>query len=40
MIIEIPDKNDFYQAELSMLSLALDSVAALFLDLEYTKFPD
>jgi len=40
MIIDIPDKNDFFQSGLSMLNLAWDSVAALFVDLEYSELED
>lgn len=35
MITDIPDKEDFLQSGLSMLNLAWDAVARLFIDLDY-----
>lgn len=40
MIIDIPDKNDFFQSGISLLNLAWDSVAALYVDLEYSELED
>ena len=37
MIIEIPDKDDFFQEGFGMLNLAWDAIANLFDDL---NFPD
>jgi hypothetical protein len=37
VIIDIPDKNDFFQSGTSMLNLAWDAVASLYEDLEYSK---
>jgi hypothetical protein len=37
MIIEIPDKFDFLQSGLSMLNLAWDAIASLYLDYEYVE---
>lgn len=40
MIIDIPDKTDFFQSGISMLNLAWDSVAALYVDLEISELED
>ena len=40
MIIEIPDKDDFVRSGLSMLNLAWDAIAALYLDFEDSKIED
>ena len=40
MIIDIPDKEDFFQSGLSMLNLAWNAVASLYIDLEYSELDD
>jgi hypothetical protein len=40
MIIDIPDKEDFLQAGLSMLNLAWDAVVSLYINLEYSELND
>ena len=40
MIIDIPTKEDFFQNGLSMLNLAWDAVASLYIGLEYSELDD
>lgn len=40
MIIDLPNKDDFYRNGLSMLNLAWDSIAALYFDIEYSELED
>jgi len=37
VIVDIPDKEDFFQSGLSMLNLAWNAVASLYIDLEYSE---
>lgn len=40
MIIEIPNKSDFFQSGLSILNLAWGAVAAFYIDLEYSELEE